>query len=580
MERKKNKYSLKALMGKAVSSRSWLTLFLAVALSYNFFHVDLALGKSYCERLYESARRDYYSLLESERKQRFHDSWERVINSFDGIVDKYPQCSKAPDSLFNMGVLYQKLYHRSWLKSDLEMAQKSYERLVKSYPKSNLADDALFGAAQILEEMGRKKEAYKAYDKVRNSYPSGDMSGKAKKKLTELASYAPRPDPVVPAVSKPGKFNVSDVQHWSNPNYTRIVVYGSGQLNFEKHSLKRDSVTGKPPRIYIDIKGAVLPKGIDNSLAIRDGLLQQARIAQYDTDTVRLVLDMESLKDSTASALSNPSRLVVDIYGEGQGEGQTALAGDPGSSGLISSGSEVLPLSQQLGLKVKRIVLDPGHGGRDPGAVGPKGLREKDVVLSLAKRVKTALEARGYEVLMTRDSDIYVKLEDRAIFANNSRADLFVSIHTNASKNRAVRGIETYFLGVARDRQSSETAMLENAVSNENTLSDLEQILHSLINQNNMWHSNELAEAVQDSMHGMVSGKYGTIRNLGVKQAPFYVLSKTGMPAVLVETSFISNSSAEKLLQRSDFRDTLSDSITRGIINYTEKVSRQEGDSS
>ncbi|MDF1527467.1 MAG: N-acetylmuramoyl-L-alanine amidase, partial [bacterium] len=187
------------------------------------------------------------------------------------------------------------------------------------------------------------------------------------------------------------------------------------------------------------------------SLAIRDGLLQQARIAQYDADTVRLVLDMESVKDSTATALSDPSRLVVDIYGEGQ----LTQGGDPGNTGSNSPGSEVLPLSQQLGLKVKRIVLDPGHGGRDPGAVGPKGLKEKDVVLSLAKRIKSALEARGYEVLMTRDSDVYVKLEDRAIFANNSRADLFVSIHTNASKNRAVRGIETYFLGVARDRQSS-----------------------------------------------------------------------------------------------------------------------------
>jgi N-acetylmuramoyl-L-alanine amidase len=132
---------------------------------------------------------------------------------------------------------------------------------------------------------------------------------------------------------------------------------------------------------------------------------------------------------------------------------------------------------------------------------------------------------------------------------------------------------------VARDRQSSETAMLENAVSDENALSDLEQILHSLMNQNNMWHSSILAETVQESMHGELNGKFGTIRNLGVKQAPFFVLSKTAMPAVLVETSFISNSKEEKLLQRGDFRDTLSDSITRGIINYTKKVTKQEGSS-
>jgi N-acetylmuramoyl-L-alanine amidase len=319
------------------------------------------------------------------------------------------------------------------------------------------------------------------------------------------------------------------------------------------------------------MKRAVLPKGIDNSLAIRDGLLHQARIAQYDSDTVRLVLDMESVKDSTARALKSPSRLVVDIYGEGQ----AAAAGELETASL-TPGPNVLPLSQQLGLKIKRIVLDPGHGGKDPGAIGPRGLREKDVVLALAKRIKPRLEARGYEVLMTRSSDVFVELKDRARFANDNKADLFVSIHTNASKNRKVRGIETYFLGVARDRQSSETAMLENAVSDENALSDLEQILHSLMNQNNMWHSSILAETVQESMYGELNGKYGTIKNLGVKQAPFFVLSKTAMPAVLVETSFISNSNGERLLQRSDFRDTLSESITRGIINYTKKVTKQE----
>jgi N-acetylmuramoyl-L-alanine amidase len=555
--------------------KHFLTVILSFVLVYSLFHAGPAHGKSYCERLYESARRDYYSLLESERKQRFHHSWERVIEKFDEIADKYPQCSKAPDSLFNMGVLYQKLYRKSWLKSDLEKALVVFESLARSYPKNNLADDALFSAAQILEEMGRKDEAYRAFANVRSKYPQGDMSGKAKKKLTELAAYAPRPEPATTPAPASGRFNVSDVKYWSNPNYTRVVVYGSGDLTYEKHSLKMDPVTGKPPRVYIDIKRASLPRGIDNSLAIRDGLLHQARIAQYDSNTVRLVLDMESLKDSTASALKNPSRLVVDIYGEGQ----PANAGAQDTT-ASSRGDNILPLSQQLGLKVKRIVLDPGHGGKDPGAVGPNGLREKDVVLSLAKRIKPRLEAKGYEVLMTRDSDVFVELKDRARFANMNKADLFVSIHTNASKNRNVRGIETYFLGVARDRQSSETAMLENAVSGENALSDLEQILHSLMNQNNMWHSSILAETLQDTMHGELNGKYGNIKNLGVKQAPFFVLSKTDMPAVLVETSFISSHSGEKLLQRSDYRDTLSESITQGIVNYSKKIASQGGDSS
>lgn len=551
-------------MNKAPSARTILLLMTAVLLVS--FKVSDVGAKPYCERLYESARRDYYALLKSERKQRFHDSWDRVIQEFDEIVDVYPQCSKAPDALFNMGVLYRKLYRKSWLREDLKRARGSFERLAESYPKSSLADDALFGSAEILEEMGQKTEAYGVYSRVQSAYPKGDMATKAKKKLSELAAYAPKPEPARTARSGSGRFSVSDVKYWSNPNYTRIVVYGSGDLNFEKHSLKRDPVTGKPPRIYIDMKQAVLPKGIDNSLAIRDGLLHQARIAQYNSSTVRLVLDMESLKDSTAKALQSPSRLVVDIYGEGQ----EAPEVEP----------DILPLSQQLGLKVKRIVLDPGHGGKDPGAIGPRGLKEKDVVLSLAKRIKPRLEALGYEVLMTRTTDVFVELKDRARFANDNKADLFVSLHTNASKNRSVRGIETYFLGVARDRLSSETAMLENAVSNENALSDLEQILHSLINQNNMWHSSILAETVQDSMHSNLNGKYGTIKNLGVKQAPFFVLSKTTMPAVLVETSFISNSHGEKLLERTDFRETLSDSITRGIVDYTKKVERKDSGSS
>ncbi len=558
------------VMDNLRSITSCLKVILIFALLYSFISAEPAHGKSYCERLYDSARRDYYSLLNSERNQRFHHSWERVINKFDGIVDKYPQCSKAPDSLFNMGVLYRKLYRKSWLKGDLIKARETFERLAKSYPESKLADDALLGAAEILEEMGQKSDAYKAYARVRSAFPKGDMAAKAKKKLSELAAYAPKPEPARTTASKSGKFSVSDVKYWSNPNYTRIVVYGSGQLNFKKNTLKRDPVTGKPPRIYIDMKRAVLPKGIDNSLAIRDGLLHQARIAQYDSDTVRLVLDMESVKDSTARALQSPSRLVVDIYGEGQAAAAAEL-----ETASLTPGPNVLPLSQQLGLKIKRIVLDPGHGGKDPGAIGPRGLREKDVVLALAQRIKPRLEAMGYEVLMTRSSDVFVELKDRARFANDNKADLFVSIHTNASKNRKVRGIETYFLGVARDRQSSETAMLENAVSDENALSDLEQILHSLMNQNNMWHSSILAETVQDSMYGELNGKYGTIKNLGVKQAPFFVLSKTAMPAVLVETSFISNSNGERLLQRSDFRDTLSESITKGIIDYTKRVTKE-----
>jgi N-acetylmuramoyl-L-alanine amidase len=565
-----SKYRLENVIGRPLLNSSAFIVLLILALSYNFFHVDTAHGKSYCERLYESARKDYYSLLESDRKQRFHDSWEKVIRKFDDIADKYPECSKAPDSLFNMGVLYRKLYRKSWLKSDLEKAIKTFRKMAKSYPKDNLADDALFAAAEILEEIGNKEEAYKVYSSLKKTYPKGDMAGKAGKKLKELVAYAPKPPTPKPAASSggSGKVRISDIKYWSNPEYTRVVVYGSNKMGFSSNRLKKDPVTGKPPRLYIDINNASIPKSLCNPIPIADGLLLQARVAQYNTNTVRLVLDIDSMKDHRVFTMESPSRLVIDVMGEGgkYSDNQPALQAE-------SSGSKPLPLAQQFGLSVQKIVLDPGHGGRDPGAVGRNGLKEKDVTLALAKRLKPALEKKGYQVLMTRQTDVYVGLEERTAMANDNGADVFISIHTNASRNRKARGVETYFLGVAKTREASETAMLENAISQQ-ALSDLEKILLDLTRTSNLKQSSVLAESIQDSLYKGLSGNYGnTTRNLGVKQAGFYVLIGARMPAVLVETSFISNLNEEKLLSRKDYRDTVAQSLLNGIMKFVNALS-------
>jgi len=522
-----------------------------------------AMSKPYCERLYNSARQDYYALLKSERKQRFHDSWDKVIGKFTGIVDKYPDCRLAPDSLFNTGILYQKLYRKSWMRKDLESSLKNFMKLSKSYPESKLADDALVMAAEIQEEKGDKKGAYLTYDRVIASYPSGDMKSSAKKKLRELARYAPSREPA--ALSRPGKAKITDIRHWSNPDYSRVVIYASGKLSFKKNLLKRDPARGKPPRLYLDIKRAFVPSDLTDPIPIRDGLLLQARAGQYDRDTVRVVLDIDSMADNRVFTMENPTRLVVDVMGE-KASGRSPSAG---SSGMGTENP--IPLVNQLGLGVRKIVLDPGHGGKDPGAVGRRGTREKDVTLAIARKLKPLLAAKGYEVLMTRNSDRYVGLDERTAFANKNQADLFVSIHTNASRSRKARGIETYFLGVARDRESSETAMLENAIT-EQTLADLEQILLDLTRTSNLMQSSLLAETIQDSLYNGLRAKYSNIRNHGVKQASFYVLIGAQMPAVLVETSFISHPTEEKLLLSSTYKEVVVNSIYDGIIRYIEKV--------
>jgi N-acetylmuramoyl-L-alanine amidase len=173
---------------------------------------------------------------------------------------------------------------------------------------------------------------------------------------------------------------------------------------------------------------------------------------------------------------------------------------------------------------------------------------------------------------MTRKADVYVGLEERTAMANDNGADLFISIHTNASRSRKARGVETYFLGVAKTREASETAMLENAISQQ-ALSDLEKILLDLTRTSNLKQSSVLAESIQDSLYTGLSGNFGSVRNLGVKQASFYVLIGARMPAVLVETSFISNPGEEKLLSRKDYRDTLSQSLLNGIMKFVSALS-------
>jgi len=526
------------------------------------------LSKPYCERLYDAARKDYYSLLESERKQRFHDSWEKVIDKFSEIVDRYPQCSKAPDAIFNVGILYRKLYRKSWLKSDLETAKNTFLELQKKYPKSKLADDALLNAAEILEELGDKESAYLKYNDLVKKYPSGDMAQEARTKLKYLAAYAPKPKPARTTKTKTGTVRVTDVKHWSNPEYSRVVVYAKGKISYEKHLLKRDTALGKPPRMYIDLKGTI-PPSLCNPIPIGDGLLQQARVGQYDKNTVRLVLDIESMGDHRVFTMENPSRLIVDVMGKGgQVSGSDKMAGTGQGTGTTP-----LPLAQQLGLGVKTIILDPGHGGRDPGAIGPNGLKEKNVTLAVAKLIKPKLEANGYKVLLTRDRDVYVELDERTAFANRKYADLFISIHTNASRSRKARGVETYFLGVARDRESSETALLENAIS-EQTLADLEKILMDLTRTSNLKQSSLLAESIQENLFNGLSGKHKSVKDHGVKQASFYVLIGAQMPAVLVETSFISHPTEEKLLRSPQYQALISESIYHGILHYIDKLAK------
>jgi N-acetylmuramoyl-L-alanine amidase len=217
-------------------------------------------------------------------------------------------------------------------------------------------------------------------------------------------------------------------------------------------------------------------------------------------------------------------------------------------------------------------VIDPGHGGKDPGCSYEGGIKEKDIVLSLAKVLKQKIEKNlGREVLLTRTTDKAVPLDERTAFANIKKADLFISLHVNAHNQSSIYGIETYFLNMATDQRAVMVAARENATSEKN-ISDLQSILKDLMLNTNISEGSKLAYQVQDGMMKGIKKTYKTYKSLGVKQAPFYVLIGAEMPAILVETGFITNPTERKRLLDEKYHETLADGIVSGIDTYIKSI--------
>jgi len=341
--------------------------------------------------------------------------------------------------------------------------------------------------------------------------------------------------------------DVKDIRQWSSKGYTRVAVDLSAPVEF---SNKRIS---NPDRLYFDLKNTKISKEINTTLPVGDGILKTVRAGQFNQDTVRVVLDLEEIKDFKVFMLDDPARLIIDVYGHKK----------------AAKTKEIVPA-------LTTIVLDPGHGGHDPGAVGPNGLYEKDVVLDISLKLKKALsENQAFKVFLTRERDIFIPLEERTAFANSKNADLFISIHANASPNRSARGIETYLLNWTNDEESIRVSARENAISIKKMKaqmnkfkSEVSAILGDLMRDNKRDESIKLANYIQNSIISELGEKYSEVRNHGVKNALFYVLFGAKMPSVLAEVSFISNPAEEKLLSKEDYKAHIAKAMADGVNTY------------
>ena len=534
------------------------------------------------ERAYGAARDSYYKLKKSQKERLYRHNWEKVVDQFERVQNNYAQGEKGDDALFMAAKTTYELYAVSGLKDDAAGAASIFDRVPELYPESSLADDALEFSAKISETVLDDLEgAYARYRRIVTIYPQGDMVRQAKSKTAALARYAP--DRIVskppPSSKKDGRTSLDTIRFWSNPGYTRVVLEVGSVTEFTSNFLKGDPAKGEASRIYVDLAGTVPAEKLDSSRDVNDGLLTRIRAGQPDSETTRVVLDLESFGDYKVFPLAEPARIVIDVHGAKQAELSAteeqltaAPSGDDDIAGLLSSAPKERPLKVHIpesrpGRGLRRIVVDAGHGGKDPGAVGPGGTREKDVTLAMAKALGRELESQlGCEVILTRSGDTFLELPERTAIANKVGADLFISIHANANKNRSARGIETYYLNFSKSDDALEVVARENKTSLEQ-VGDLELILLDLLANSKINESSRLAAEIQKSMTGQLRKHY-KVKDLGVRQGPFYVLLGATMPSVLVETAFISNRTEEKLLVNRKYQQRTASAIVGGVRKY------------
>jgi N-acetylmuramoyl-L-alanine amidase len=565
---------------------------------------------------YNSAKRDFDYIEHSDKVTR--KSYLIVADKFYKIYASAPKEELGDDSLNYAAQTYYRSYSRFGTKDDLLKALR-YLRILSGNYDSVLASKAFLQSAKIYEQQKDYPSAQYMLRKLIAKFPKSDDAAEAKGRLNDIDSifasrtpsdkpkrpelqpkapiksetvaYQPKPDEdtadkaqasnkqtsfgdiSTPSNIPEGRTAVKRIRYFTTPDYTRVVMDLSGKVEFDRHWLKADPSIQKPPRLFIDLNNVVVSPEIPQDIEIKDGLLRSLRWAYNRPGVARVVLDSDNVQDFTVFSMPDPERLVIDVSNTA-GSPKRQPDSKPAKNEVASSSpapaikgtGSAATLASVFGLKIKSIVIDPGHGGKDPGATY-YGVKEKDVVLDIGKELYAQLKEAypNIDVYMTRNTDVFIPLEERTAFANRKKADLFVSVHINAAPNKNARGVETYVLNVTNDKRALAVAALENQTT-QKSMSDLQGILKDLMMNSKLEESLQLASYVQKNLH---SGLYTDNRyNLGVKQAPFYVLVGAMMPSILVECGFVSNQDDADNLVKDSYRKDIAKGIFQGITSY------------
>jgi N-acetylmuramoyl-L-alanine amidase len=529
-----------------------------------------------------------------------------VAKAYEALVRRYPTSGYADNALWQGAGLWQLAFDRSNDPHDRAEATRLLSWLVKEYPSSSLRARA---RAQLRTpppvQVARAKPAKPAA--APESVPPNRSTGPS---APAERSAQPAAPPAIPAettavrkAAAPDGAEVIGISRMSLPKGDRILLELSREVPY---TITRLSA---PDRIVVELADVSSAPSGAGVAGVPGTFVTDVRAQPGPANTAHVVLQLAGRARYSTFPLYNPFRLAVDVERDGPAPTAStppvasvasaprdvvaravarsspaaaappvpALASapapaDPGPPGptpapAATTGQGDYSLSRQLGLRVARVVIDPGHGGRDPGAEA-HGVRESEVVLDVALRLeKLLLRQPGVEVVLTRRTDEYIGLEERTAIANRENADLFLSIHANASPRAAARGIETDFLNFASNPEAEAVAARENAASAQ-TMNTLPSLVKAIALNNKLAESRELAGLVETSLFTRMSPRTKGLKKIGVKQAPFVVLIGAEMPSVLAEISFLTNKTDAALLRQATYRQRIAQGLCDAIVRY------------
>lgn len=552
----------------------------------------------------------------TEMGEQYND--EKVLRSaikqYEFLRKEYPGSKARFQALFSIGQIYKDDL------DDSDQATETFQEFLRKYPHNSLAADARKALAEIANDadVSAKKTMPALVAKPVTKKDAKDDSAQNDDDDNQDSNTVATKDTIIsPKVradnSAPTK--ITSIHYATTATGAQVVINLRRDVKFDAQRLNH------PDRIFFNLFGAKLASSsLGKDVKTDNDLLKAIRASDFKPGQARVVLEVDNNVEFKAAFQGNRHQLVIDLHpatdvAKANAPARKVVDNDsaddtpaPLKSAVITDKSDddaapVVPspkhshksrvaalnapevreakptadgdrsLIRALGLKIGKIVIDPGHGGHDTGTIGPHGLLEKDLVLDVSRRLGKLLQARlGADVIFTRSDDTFIPLEGRTAIANQEEADLFISVHANSSHDPDARGVETYYLNFTSSPEALEVAARENAGSDK-SIHELQDLVKTIALKEKIEESREFASDVESALHNGLAARNPAIRDRGVKKAPFIVLIGANMPSILAEISFVSNPSDERKLLTPEYRQKIAESLYKGISKYVSGLS-------